>query len=151
MDETSVLRRVWLRMQHISTLFRVHTGKAWVVGGGGPPRHIVHGGERGIFIPGGRPIALGLSLVTGQPVEGTSDLVGFTPIEVTAAMVGHRLPVFTTFETKATGEAKGHTRTAEAQRHFVGVVKTAGGISAIVDDPDGAVAAYQEFLQRFDI
>lgn len=137
-------------MGKVSTLFRVHTGKAWVATGG-KPRAIVHCGEKGVFIPNGRPIALGLSLVTGQPVEGTSDLVGFTPVVVTASMVGHTLPVFTTFETKATGEAGASTRTAQAQRHFSGVVQTAGGISAIVDSPDGAEAAYQEFLHRFDI
>lgn len=144
MDETSVLRRVWLRMASACTLFRVQTGKAWVANG--KPRHITHGGERGIFLPNAQPIALGFSLVSGEPVAGTSDLVGWTKIQITPAMVGHTVPVFTTFEAKESGG--GHIRTE--QRHFTDVVKTAGGLSAIVNSPDAAAAAYQDFLNRLD-
>jgi hypothetical protein len=141
MDETSVLRRVWLRMQSISTLFRVQTGKAWV-SGGGKVRRMPNGD---VVVPFGRPIALGFGLVDGSPVEGTSDLVGWTPVQVTPEMVGHTLPVFTGLETK--NSSGGHTR--EAQHHFAGIIERAGGIAAIVNSPESAVEAYEKFLLRF--
>jgi hypothetical protein len=141
MDETSVMRRVWLRLSSVATLFRVNTGKAWVSSGGKPQR-LPNGS---VILPYARPIALGFSLVNGDPVEGTSDLVGFSPIKITAAMVGYTLPVFTAFECKESG---GGARRA-AQEHFVAVVKAAGGIAAIVSSPESAQGAYQEFVEQF--
>jgi hypothetical protein len=141
MDETSVLRRVWLGMQGISTLFRIQTGKAWVSGGGKVQR-LPNGN---VLVPNGRPIALGFSLVNGDPVEGTSDLVGLTKVTVTPEMVGHTLPVFTVFEAKRTDG--GHT--PPAQHRFIGFVKDAGGIGAVVNSPEIAIAEYEGFLRKF--
>lgn len=141
MDENSVLRRVWLRMQGISTLFRVQTGKAWV-SGGGKVRRMPNGD---VIVPFGRPVALGFGMVNGDPVDGTSDLVGMTHVTVTQEMVGHALPVFTGFETK---NSEGG-RASEAQQGFVGFIKNAGGIAAIVSDPTEAIAEYEGFLKKF--
>ena len=141
MDENSVLRRTWLKMAAISTLFRVQTGKAWV-SGGGKVRRLPNGD---VIVPFGRPVALGFGLVDGSPAEGTSDLVGFTRVRITPEMVGHTLPVFTAFETKRPVGG----RTSEEQRHFTGVVKDAGGIAAIVNSPERAVEEYEGFLKRF--
>jgi hypothetical protein len=142
MDETSVLRRVWLGMQGISTLFRINTGKAWVSGGG----KVIRLPNGNVLVPLGRPVALGFSLVNGDPVSGTSDLVGWTPVTITADMVGRKIPVFTAFETKESGG--GHQRTD--QIHFVGVVKGAGGIAAIVNNPESAKSEYAAFIKKFE-
>lgn len=135
------MRRVWLRMARLSTLFRINTGKGWVVSTGRPQRQ-----PGGVFLPGGRPISLGFTMVDGSPVVGTGDLVGWSPVLITPEMVGHYLPVFTAFETKESG---GGVQSAD-QRHFIAVVKGAGGIAAIVNSPEGAQQAYDEFLHRFD-
>jgi hypothetical protein len=140
MDETPVLRRVWLRLAPVATLFRINTGKGWV--GAGKAQRLPNGT---VMLPFGRPIALGLSLVTGESVTGTSDLLGFSPIKITAAMVGRILPVLTAFEIKRTD---GGRSTTEQQR-FVDLVRKAGGIAAIVNSPESAVAAYADFYRQF--
>jgi hypothetical protein len=142
-DETSVQRRVWLRLAAVATLFRVNTGKGWVSNGGKPQR-LPNGS---VVLPFARPITLGFGLVNGDPVEGASDLVGFSSVVVTQAMVGHTLAVLTAFECKpSTG---GHKRTS--QQHFVDVVKAAGGIAGIVNSPEAAEAAHRDFFQQFQV
>lgn len=142
MDETSVMRRVWLRMGRASTLFRINTGKGWAVTTGRPRRL----SDGSIVLPGGRPISLGFTMVDGSPAVGTGDLVGWTPVKITPEMVGHTLPVFTMFETKESG---GGDQRID-QRHFIAVVKGVGGIAAIVNSPELAVEALSDFYHRFD-
>jgi hypothetical protein len=142
MDEQSVLRRVWLGMQGISTLFRVQTGKGWVSGGGKAQR--LPSGH--VLVPNGRPVALGFGLVSGDPVEGTSDLVGLTKVTITPEMVGHVLPVFTVFETKRLIGG----RISPAQHNFIDVITGAGGIGAAVNSPESAMEAYTRFMKRFE-
>jgi hypothetical protein len=142
MDETSVLRRVWLRMQGVSTLFRVQTGKAWV-SGAGKVRRLTNGD---VLVPQGRPIALGFGLVNGDPVDGTCDLVGLTKVKITPEMVGHTLPVLTGLEIKRTTGG----RTSDAQGRFVGFIQDAGGLAAVVNSPEAAMEAYAHFLQKFE-
>jgi hypothetical protein len=128
-------------MGSVATLFRVQTGKAWV-SSGGKPQWLANGS---MLLPYARPITLGFGMVNGDPVEGASDLVGWSDVLVTQAMVGHTLAVLTTFECKESGGGKKRA----AQKHFADVVKEAGGISGIVNSPEAAERAHQDFYQQF--
>lgn len=58
---------------------------------------------------------------------GSSDVVGWTPVVVTPEMVGRTLAVFTAFECKV-----GRNTTTTEQGAFLNVVRTSGGIAAVV-------------------
>ena len=81
----------------------------------------------------------------GHPA-GPGDLIGWTKVVITADMVGHVIPVFSSFECKPT--ERPHYR--DSQLHFSSVVKEAGGIAGIVNSPEEAQAVYDDFFRRFD-
>lgn len=143
MKESSNLRLVWLSLEE-SSLYRANSGKAWVVGAGGVGR-IRKLANGDVLIPQGRPVALGLADVKGNSVEGQSDLIGYTTMVVTPEMVGHRIAVFTGIEVK---ESEGG-RTSDEQKHFQTMIKQAGGIAGVVDDPKKSKVIISDFLLQF--
>ncbi|MEY8688400.1 MAG: hypothetical protein AB9M53_00790 [Leptothrix sp. (in: b-proteobacteria)] len=114
-----------------TVLFRANSGRAWI--GAGKPQRLRDGS---VIIPGGRPIALGLALASGDPVVGQSDLIGWTSIVITPEMVGCRVAVITAIECKR--ETGG--RTTSQQLNFVDQVRAAGGISGVANTPAVAQA-----------
>ena len=58
---------------------------------------------------------------------GSADIVGWRPVVVTPDMVGRRVAVFLSIETKAP-----RGRATEAQKNWAATVREAGGISGIV-------------------
>ena len=65
-------------------------------------------------------------LVTFGLARGSADLIGWRTVVVTPDMVGQQLAVFTSIEIKTpTG------RIAPAQQHWLGAVRSAGGIAGI--------------------
>jgi hypothetical protein len=127
--ETPNLRHIWLAVAATTVLFRVQTGKAWVQTSGSPRRV-----DGGVFLPGGRPVALGFSAPNGDAIKGTSDLVGHTSIVVTQEMVGRRIAVFTVIEAKCTDGG----RVSSDQHHFIDAIRRAGGIAGVASSPNEA-------------
>lgn len=65
-------------------------------------------------------------LVTFGLARGSADLIGWRTVTITPDMVGHRLAVFTSIEVKTpTG------RLGPAQDHWLGAVRSAGGIAGV--------------------
>lgn len=125
MSESAIFRRVMLAACQIRDnsvrIFRNAVGQGWV----GRARRLrpgevyrAQGGE--VIITDPRPLHAGL-------IKGSGDAIGWTTIVVTADMVGQRLAVFTSVETKVpvTG------RMSTEQRTWHGQVTAAGGYSII--------------------
>lgn len=129
--ESTVMRQVWAAVAASTILFRCNTGKAWT--GFGPPRRLTDGS---VVLAQARPIALGFSRPSGDPVNGTPDLIGWTPVVITADMVGCTCAVFTAIETKRTTGG----RTSTEQANFIAQVQRAGGIAGVANTPEAAVA-----------
>lgn len=136
--EATNMRAMWLAAAALSgaVLFRANSGKAWI--GSGPPRRLTDGS---VVIPGGRPIALGLALASGDPVVGQSDLIGWRSIVITPDMVGCRVAIFLAIEAK---REKGG-RTSSDQAHFVDMVTRAGGIAGVANSPEAAVLIVNDY------
>jgi hypothetical protein len=87
-------------------------------------------------------------LVTFGLARGSADLIGWRTVVVTPDMVGQRLAVFTSIEIKTpTG------RIAPAQQHWLGAVRSAGGIAGIarsVADAHQIVANLPTYAANFD-
>lgn len=139
-NENSVQRRIWLAMGRVSTLFRCHTGSAWVSGGGKPSRRT----DGSVLVPAARPVALGLSFPDGKPVTGTHDLLGWTTIEITPEMVGKSVAVFTSIEAK---NSEGGRRSPE-QVKFMNNVIAGGGISGFASSDQQAEQILQHWLEN---
>lgn len=138
MLETPVLKSICLAVsrysaaiKQLTVLWRVNTGKAWAPTTGKPYR--TAGGD--IVVPGGRPVALGFSLVNGDPVVGTSDLAGRTSIVITPDMVGCTVAVFTVIEAK---RSEGGRRSTD-QKNFIATEQRAGSIAGFANSPEEAV------------
>lgn len=101
-------------------LFRQNTGLGWV-------GKIIRKTAAAITIENPRPLHAGLC-------KGSSDIIGWTPRVITPEMVGQTVAVFTAFEVKTDGVA-----TTKEQGAFVGAVRDAGGIAAIVRSVDEAL------------
>ena len=68
--------------------------------------------------------------------NGSSDLIGWRTVTITPADIGRRVAVFTAMEIKTpTGQP------TPEQLHFIEIVKNAGGLAAIVRDPEGVADA----------
>lgn len=142
MLEASVQRLIWRTLGAVgmAVLFRCNTGKGWVSGGGQVQRLP----DGTVALPFGRPVALGLSLVNGDPQGGVGDLIGWTTVEVTPAMVGRRLAVFTSVETKRLKRG----RVSDDQLAWADRVRAAGGIAVIANSEEFARLAFDEELAR---
>lgn len=136
--ESSTQRAIWLAAATLagSILFRANSGKAWV--GHGKPQRLADGS---VVLHGARPIALGLGLVSGDPVAGQGDLLGWTTITVTQDMVGCRVAVFTSIECKRTDGG----RTSKDQQHWLEMVQKAGGIAGVANSPEAAVQIVKRY------
>lgn len=141
--EGSVQKAVWLELGRTSTMWRINTGKAWLSGLG--PRGVHRLKDGTVHIEAPRPIAIGLGMVSGDPVVGASDLLGYTEVVVTPEMVGHTIPVFTVIETKRTTGG----RTSGDQLNFIKQVAQAGGIAGVANSPDAARAIMASWRARF--
>lgn len=130
-SESTTMRQIWLALGPVSRVFRLNTGKGWV--SGGPPARMLPDGSA--VVPMARPVSLGLSLPTGDPLQGVPDLVGWTPVVITPEMVGRTIPVFTGVECKASSGG----RKREAQINFVQQMHRAGGIAGFASSPAQAV------------
>jgi hypothetical protein len=64
---------------------------------------------------------------------GSSDLIGITPVVITPEMVGKKVGLFTALEVKSQ-----RGRSSIEQINFLGMVKSLGGIGAVVRTPDEA-------------
>lgn len=142
--ESTVQREIWLDVggNGKTRLFRVNTGKAWL-SGAGPAQRLVNGD---VLVPAGRPVALGFGLTNGDPVVGVADLIGFTVVEITPNMVGHKVAVLTSIETKRT---KGGV-TREKQEEWRKLVRNAGGIAGIANSVESARAIFDGWFAQFE-
>ena len=104
-------------------LFNLNAGTAWV-SGAGRPRQMSVAGERGVWLPQGRPLKL---LPPGCP-----DIGGCVSVVITPEMVGQRVAVAVLVEVKA---AKG--RVSPAQVAALAAADALGvrcGVARSVDD-----------------
>lgn len=140
-DEIPRMREMWLGVADTSTLFRCNTGTAWASSGGKPYRTA----DGAVVVPGGRPVALGLSFPDTKPVTGTHDLLGWTEVEITPSMVGQRIAVFTSIEAK---NSSGGKRSDDQQR-FMRNVQRAGGISGFASSVEQARQIISDWHKKF--
>jgi hypothetical protein len=128
MRENTVWKKCLLalgRLRPRARLFRNSVGTAWQGEGFTMKRGQVYtaeGGERLIF--NGRRLEFGL-------MKGSGDGIGWDSIEITPEMVGRRIAVFLSVETKA-----GRKKPTEDQLNWQARVRAAGGIALIINDPD---------------
>lgn len=120
------------------SLFRANSGKAWLSGAGPAVRQP----DGSVIVPAARPVALGLALVSGDPVPGQADTQGWTEVIVTLEMVGRPIAVYTAIEMKRT---KGG-RTSDDQANFVHQVAKAGGIAGVANTPAVAQAIIRDWM-----
>lgn len=141
--EASVQRAVWLALggDGLTTLFRLNTGKAWV-SGAGPAQRLKDGC---VLIPAGRPIPLGFGMPNGDPVVGACDLPGWREVVITPEMVGHKVAVFVSVETKRTKGGK----TSPEQVNWMKRVQAAGGIAGVANSVESARWIIDAWLDRF--
>lgn len=130
--ERDIQNEVLLECGHDgTTLFRQNVGQGWTGEATKVTRHYraVNLQPGDVVIRNARPLIAGLCV-------GSSDIVGWRSVEITAAMVGQRVAVFTALEVKAAKR-----RAKEAQARFLGNVREAGGIAAIVRSKEDAARA----------
>ncbi len=68
---------------------------------------------------------------------GGSDLIGWRSLVISTTMVGERVAVFAAVEVKRPGE-----RPTQDQSRFLHAVSQAGGIAAVANSIDSALAAF---------
>lgn len=130
--ESTEQRSIWAAVGLICSLFRVNTGRAYISGMG--PAGVNKLSDNSILMKAARPIAIGLADPMGNPVNGVSDLNGWTTIEITPEMVGQRVAVFTSVETKRT---KGG-RVSIEQQSWIDKVTAAGGFAFVANSAEVA-------------
>lgn len=131
--EGAVQRAVWLALGQASKLFRLNTGKGWVSNLGPKGVRRLMDGSLHILAP--RPIPLGFGMPNGDPVVGACDLPGWTELVITQDMVGCKVAVFTSIETKRTDGG----RISADQIKWRDAVQRAGGIAGVANSPEAAV------------
>lgn len=132
--ESSVMRQSWLALAKVlTTVFRLNTGMAWMSNLG--PRGVRKLEDGSVHILAARPISVGFTYPDGKPVTGACDLPGWTEVVVTEEMVGCKVAVFTSIESKST---KGG-RVSDDQRKWMSAVLRAGGIAGVANSPEAAV------------
>lgn len=119
-DETFLQRSIQLAMSDVNTrLFRNNVGFAWQ-GSNFTVR------ERRVVEGTARPVKYGLA-------TGSSDLIGPHSVIVTPGMVGMRLAVLCTIETKT-----GNKQPDDQQEIFLRVMKELGALSGVARSVDEA-------------
>lgn len=89
-----------------------------------------------VVVRSARPLHAGL-------MKGSGDGIGWSTVEITPDMVGRQVAVFTSAETKS---STGRVRPEQQTWHDN--VKQAGGISAIVRDPNDLRYAVESFVSQ---
>lgn len=126
MIESNILKRVMFAVTAAGAVaFRNNTGQGWI----GRSRRLKQGetlraigGELLIYDP--RPLHAGL-------IVGSGDLIGWRTVTITPEMVGRRVAVFLSAETKsATGRLSGD------QKNWQHQVRAAGGIAIVCRSAD---------------
>lgn len=82
-----------------------------------------------VVIKNARPLHAGLC-------KGSSDIIGITSVEITEEMVGQTIGVFTAVEVKRSKSCKPTIN----QKHFLKVVKNAGGYAGVATCEDDVKA-----------
>ena len=89
----------------------------------------------GSFInPRGVPVRFGLGNVSKRfnKLMKTSDYIGWTPVTITPEMVGKTVAVFTALEIKEDGWKYSGDEREAAQKKFIDLVKSSGGIASFI-------------------
>jgi hypothetical protein len=107
-------------------IFRNNVGQGWI-------GHGAHTGTS-IFIENPRPLHAGLC-------KGSGDGIGWHTIEITPDMVGKRVAVFLSVETKAQ-----RGRATSEQINWDSQVRAAGGISVIAKSVDDVTLAIRKYF-----
>ena len=132
--ENNVMRRSWLALSKVmTTVFRLNTGMAWMSNLG--PKGVRKLEDGSVHIVSPRPISVGFTYPDGKPVKGACDLPGWTEKVVTPEMVGCKVAVFTSIESKRTEGGK----VSEDQKTWMEAVLRAGGIAGVANSPEAAV------------
>lgn len=140
MKESTIWKNMLLAAGRIRSatvrIFRNNVGQGWI----GKTVHIdasnrltVRLNPGDVVVRSARPLHAGL-------MKGSGDGIGWSTITVTPGMVGRQIAVFTSAETKT---AAGRVRTEQQTWHEN--VQKAGGISAIVREPDDLRYAVEAF------
>ena len=127
-SENRVFKECLLRAGKLypsARLFRQNVGTGWT----GPgfnlrpgQTYTAQGGERVLTQP--RLVEFGL-------VKGSGDAIGWRTMTITSEMVGRRVAVFTSLETKSRAG-----RATKEQLNWLQQVQAAGGIALIINDAD---------------
>lgn len=126
--EASVWKQALLRIgktRPLARLWRNNVGQAWQGRGftlKRGQRYVAEGGER--ILVDARPVDFGLC-------KGSGDGIGFDSIIITQDMVGKRIAVFMSIETKSKAG-----RASKEQINWQRLVHDFGGIALIVSDAD---------------
>lgn len=132
--ENNVMRRSWLALAKVmTTVFRLNTGMAWISNLG--QRGVRKLEDGSVHILQARPISVGFTYPDGKPVKGACDLPGWTEVEITEEMVGCKVAIFTSIESKRTEGG----RVSDDQRNWMNAVLRAGGIAGVANSPEAAV------------
>ena len=130
--ESTEQRNVWGAIGLICSLFRVNTGRAYVSGLG--PKGVSKLTDNSILMKAARPLGVGFINPRNEVVSGVSDLNGWTTVEITPEMVGQKVAVFTSVETKRTKGGK----TSQEQQDWIEKVTRAGGIAFVANSAETA-------------
>lgn len=138
--ESSVMRQSWLALAKVlTTVFRLNTGMAWMSNLG--PRGVRKLEDGSVHILAARPISVGFTYPDGKPVNGACDLPGWTEVVITEEMVGCKVAIFTSIETKRTKGGK----VSDDQRRWMSAVLRAGGIAGVANSAEAAVDIVQGY------
>lgn len=139
--ETTHMRRLWVAVSHISTLFRLHTGKATA-------GKAIWQKDGSALVIGARPITLGLGLLNNDPVVGAGDLIGWTTRIITQDMVGKRVAIYTAIEAKVEDSAvqKKTAHKSKSQKNYIHQVRQAGGLAGFASTETEALQIVQSDL-----
>lgn len=99
-------------------------------------RHMIALNPGDVVVRSAQPLHAGL-------MKGSGDGIGWSTITITPDMVGRQMAVFTSAETKS---STGRVRPEQQTWHDN--VKQAGGISAIVRDPNDLRYAVESFVSQ---
>lgn len=128
---TSLMNRILLALSAAgSTMFRNNVGTGWA----GSKSFALRPGELYRAKPGDRVVQDARPLRAGLCV-GSGDTIGWTSKIVTPDMVGTRVAIFTSVESK-----HGKGRATPEQRNFAEAVITAGGLAGVARSEDEALA-----------
>jgi hypothetical protein len=127
--ETPVVKEIQLNLSRGDVrLWRNNVGEAWAGKGYATP-------SGGIVIPD--PYRVNFGLCTGS-----GDLIGYRAVTITQDMVGCSVAVFTSLEVK---KPHGRIVVKSAQKDFIQLIQSVGGIADVVRSTEDAKKALNFF------